>query len=457
MRNLVGRFFRRNLDNRSDLASNYFTSEEDLQTNQWLERRANEKRRILSLVGNSLDGVSKEPRRKLAMAGLPLNYWPDARVLFEYICAPSASMANWQTACRHLDQALDSVVVDNDSAFERAMEFFFELSQIPPPQGPLLGTKGRQGSEAREAQERAQWVVEMAQLRMEATVPTYLQHRERSKLERFGVTEGDLWGSDFSVATVGIPVNYVKDTQALFDMVLNQGNRVQDRLATVKNLDDAIAEAPIVNEGDFDRFVLSFFGRCRRQPPVGPYVGFALRQKAENEAAENRALEADRPRAELHRRRVSERRAIRNLEEGAHGERTNDRLYRRPETMWTPRDAEEGAAEWLRDHGFPNTRPTPLRADGGIDALGSGVVAQVKWQESEVGRPAVQAFMGAAATHPGHARFFFAKHGFGKLAMEYADRPEVQIRLLKYDRYKQDFVPCSAAARQFLAGSSVSN
>lgn len=69
--------------------------------------------------------------------------------------------------------------------------------------------------------------------------------------------------------------------------------------------------------------------------------------------------------------------------------------------------------------GLKNVQPTPRGADGGIDVTATGVVAQVKYQSSRVGRSEIQRIKGAAA---GNRAVFFAcgSSPFSQPAIEWA-------------------------------------
>ncbi|MFE5477922.1 restriction endonuclease [Nocardia sp. NPDC056541] len=97
----------------------------------------------------------------------------------------------------------------------------------------------------------------------------------------------------------------------------------------------------------------------------------------------------------------------------------------------TARQAEENAAQVLRDMGFRDATATPVGPDGGIDVVANGAIAQVKWQSAQVGRPEVQRLFGARGNHYSTRLFFFAASGYSNGAIEYAD--EHAICLYTYD------------------------
>lgn len=92
--------------------------------------------------------------------------------------------------------------------------------------------------------------------------------------------------------------------------------------------------------------------------------------------------------------------------------------------------AELLAVSWLRHWGYVDARVTTGGADGGLDVVASGAVAQVKFEASHVGRPALQRLVGASA-HAIGDRYFFSGAGFSKAAIEYAD--QMGIILCVYD------------------------
>ena len=62
-------------------------------------------------------------------------------------------------------------------------------------------------------------------------------------------------------------------------------------------------------------------------------------------------------------------------------------------TSW--QEAERNAARWMRHWGFGDARLTSSGADGGVDVRARAAVAQVKFEASQVGRPALQRLYGA--------------------------------------------------------------
>lgn len=94
--------------------------------------------------------------------------------------------------------------------------------------------------------------------------------------------------------------------------------------------------------------------------------------------------------------------------------------------MRTWREAEDLAAEWMRYLGYDDAAITGGAADGGLDVVATGAVAQVKWQGAAVGRPAVQRLVGAAPVGT-RAVLFFSWSGYSKGAIEYANERDVAL------------------------------
>jgi len=93
--------------------------------------------------------------------------------------------------------------------------------------------------------------------------------------------------------------------------------------------------------------------------------------------------------------------------------------------------AEENAARWLRRWGWSDARVTPPGPDDGLDVIGTGVVAQVKWKASATGASAIRDFVGAAAVLPDVQRIFFSGSGYTASALRHADA--TQTALFTYD------------------------
>jgi len=88
--------------------------------------------------------------------------------------------------------------------------------------------------------------------------------------------------------------------------------------------------------------------------------------------------------------------------------------------------AEEFAAWHMRTLGFRDARVTSPGADGGIDVIAQGAVAQVKhYETATIGRPVVQQLRGAAHGLPW--ALFYARSGYAASAVSYADRANVAL------------------------------
>lgn len=80
--------------------------------------------------------------------------------------------------------------------------------------------------------------------------------------------------------------------------------------------------------------------------------------------------------------------------------------------------AEQVAASALRQFGFPDARVTGSGTDRGLDVVGNGIAAQVKYTGSTVGRPVIQQLVGAAG---GRQTAFFSRAGYSQHAVDEAD------------------------------------
>jgi hypothetical protein len=103
----------------------------------------------------------------------------------------------------------------------------------------------------------------------------------------------------------------------------------------------------------------------------------------------------------------------------------------RPSQIDTWMAAEENAAAWMRDWGYPDARVTPPGRDGGVDVRSREALAQVKFEAAQVGAPALQRLVGARAREHHKELFFFSGAGFASTAVEYADT--MDIALFQYD------------------------
>lgn len=93
--------------------------------------------------------------------------------------------------------------------------------------------------------------------------------------------------------------------------------------------------------------------------------------------------------------------------------------------------AELLAEAHLQSNGFIDAYVTRAGADEGLDVVGTGVAAQVKYQAQPVGRPAVQNLIGAAVNYPGARAVFYASSGYTASAVQYADA--AGVALFRYD------------------------
>lgn len=117
-----------------------------------------------------------------------------------------------------------------------------------------------------------------------------------------------------------------------------------------------------------------------------------------------------------------------------------------PRLIKTHREAEEYAAEVLWALGFTDAEPTPPGADGGVDVLGSGVVAQVKMEGVPTGRPVLQAIAGIASVEGARA-LVFSLAGYTPQALDWAERAHVACFEFAFDGVVE---PRSSAATELL-------
>lgn len=111
--------------------------------------------------------------------------------------------------------------------------------------------------------------------------------------------------------------------------------------------------------------------------------------------------------------------------------------------------AEELAARALRGMGYMDARVTATGADGGIDVEGRGIVAQVKYLGTPVGRPDVQRLAGANV-HGGQAAFF-SRSGYAQTAVAFADQADVA--LFQVDLSRDSVTPVNQVAHQMYRGA----
>lgn len=87
--------------------------------------------------------------------------------------------------------------------------------------------------------------------------------------------------------------------------------------------------------------------------------------------------------------------------------------------------AEELAVAHMRHLGFADARRTAAGADGGLDVLATGAVAQLKHHEQPVGAPDVQRLRGVA--HGISRPISYSRNGYTTQAMDFADGADVAL------------------------------
>lgn len=97
----------------------------------------------------------------------------------------------------------------------------------------------------------------------------------------------------------------------------------------------------------------------------------------------------------------------------------------------SPREAETNAATHMRSLGFADARVTGAGADGGIDVVAAGAIAQVKWKAAQTGRPDLQRLVGARGNDTGQRLLFYSGSPYSRHAHAYADA--VGMGLFTYD------------------------
>lgn len=83
--------------------------------------------------------------------------------------------------------------------------------------------------------------------------------------------------------------------------------------------------------------------------------------------------------------------------------------------------AEENAARWIRYRGYTDAQVTPSGPDGGIDVVGSEVIAQVKFKAARAGVEDVQRLAGATFSPPGTQAMFFTGTTYSAKAILFAE------------------------------------
>ena len=119
-----------------------------------------------------------------------------------------------------------------------------------------------------------------------------------------------------------------------------------------------------------------------------------------------------------------------------------------PRLIKTPKDAEDYAKEVLASLGYLGVSVTPPGADGGVDARGKDVVAQVKLEGTKTGSPKLQALSGIAS-HEKRQAVFFSLAGYSSEAVKWAN--DTGMILIEFD-YGGGVVPVSEAAYELFSG-----
>jgi uncharacterized protein (DUF2267 family) len=112
-------------------------------------------------------------------------------------------------------------------------------------------------------------------------------------------------------------------------------------------------------------------------------------------------------------------------------------------------DAEVAAAEFMRTIGFADAKRTPSGADGGIDVIAAGAVAQVKTHMKPIGRPDLQRLCGVAK---GRTMLFFSLEGYTPEARKWGDLEG--MALFRFD-YQGEPSPNNRVAKALIAARSV--
>ena len=106
-------------------------------------------------------------------------------------------------------------------------------------------------------------------------------------------------------------------------------------------------------------------------------------------------------------------------------------MFGRKSSVWRPftdRDAEHLCAHVMQDAlGYTDAAVTARSGDGGLDIVSQHAVAQVKYQQAPVGRPALQQLAGASLSHPSKDRLFFSFSRYTQGAVNYADQVGVAL------------------------------
>ncbi|MFE9929512.1 restriction endonuclease [Streptomyces sp. NPDC005533] len=86
--------------------------------------------------------------------------------------------------------------------------------------------------------------------------------------------------------------------------------------------------------------------------------------------------------------------------------------------------AEANAVDWLRWLGHPRATSTTGGADGGVDVVGDGAFAQVKFYGKAIGVQPLRELYGARAGNPGRL-YFFINSGYSQPALTYAEQVDI--------------------------------
>lgn len=106
----------------------------------------------------------------------------------------------------------------------------------------------------------------------------------------------------------------------------------------------------------------------------------------------------------------------------------------------TPAKAEELAAAWMRQTGFPDSEVGPRGRDRGIDVQADHALAQVKrGGGARRGSPAVQNLYGARGHNRDKALLFFTGPSFGYTEEAIDCANDLDIALFRYDSHGQVF------------------
>jgi pyruvate/2-oxoglutarate dehydrogenase complex dihydrolipoamide acyltransferase (E2) component len=188
----------------------------------------------------------------------------------------------------------------------------------------------------------------------------------------------------------------------------------------------------------------------RRDPP-GSLVDVVEREDAKAKTAQVPQI-AEHPSFEDFKERVAklaaERREAREQAAAQDASHTPQvAVPFRPRLIRTAVDAEIAAADFMRAIGFAGAKRTPSGADGGIDVIAAGVVAQVKTHMKPIGRPDLQRLCGAAK---GRTMLFFSLEGYTPEALKWGDLEG--MALFRFDLQGEPS-PINRAAKALVAAA----